>query len=168
MLSAIPVLPGDAGTAVAIGRMRFLVNRTYVLPVVRQPAAAIVAQVGPRDAVGRALSIRQFLEGHIQFLPDPTGTEYLHPPDWQMSQVLTRGIVQVDCDDVAMLAAALGKAVGLHARFIVVGFGSPKAQFQHVWTELAPTVVGPWIECDITRADQPFFQAPTRVKAVLV
>jgi len=81
--------------------------------------------------------------------------EMLHGPAWQVQQIRARGIVQVDCDDVAMLAAALGKAVGLRARFVVVGFDSRTAPYRHVWAELSPRARVPmWSEMDVTRPAQ--------------
>lgn len=148
MLASLPLPGGDFGTYLTIGQMRGMVLREFMLPIVRLSAVQIVA-----GADAPAVAIRNWLEDHTVFQRDPDGMEMLHGPAWQMRQALTAGTVRVDCDDVAMLAAALGKAAGLRARFIVVGFGSPKAPFRHVWTELAPPGA-PWTECDITRPAQ--------------
>jgi len=65
-----------------------------------------------------------------------------------------RGVAQVDCDDVAMLGAALGKAVGLRARFVAVAFGPRGAPYRHVWAELGPRTNNVWLDMDTTRPAQ--------------
>lgn len=152
MLSALPLPSSDLGTYLTLAQMRAMVYREFMLPIVRLTATHIVAGIGGKDGVEQAHLIREFLETHTEFLRDPDGVEMLHGPKWQLEQIRQRGIVQVDCDDVAMLAAALGKAVGLRARFITVGFGNPKAPYRHVWTELGPR--GVWVEMDVTRPVQ--------------
>ena len=154
MLASLPLPGGDFGTYLTLGQMRAAVLRDFLAPDVRLTAARIAGAAGP-GAEGQALALRQWLEDHVQFVRDPSQTEMLHGPAWQVRRALTHGTLQIDCDDVAMLAAAMGKAIGLQARFIVVGFGSPKAPFRHVWTELAAPGQHPrWLECDITRPAQ--------------
>ncbi len=76
------------------------------------------------------------------------------------------GEEHVDCDDAAILAAGLGKAVGLLARFVLVGFRSSRAPFSHVWTELRSPTGGPWVEMDVTRSVQRLPSRETRVRVV--
>lgn len=155
MLRALPLLPGDLGTYQTLGVMRAMVRRDYVLPQVRLLAQRIAAPAGAKDGEEQARAIRDFLEDHTQFLRDPYQGEMLHAPLWQVRAILTRDCAYVDCDDVAMLAAALGMSIGLQARFVVVAFGSPQAPFRHVWTELAsPTAPQRWYEMDVTRPSQ--------------
>lgn len=134
--------------------MRAMVYREFVNPIVRLTASQIVGGGNGMDGTEQALSIRDFLENHVEFLRDPDGVEMLHGPVWQLQQIQQNGVVRVDCDDVAMLSAALGKAVGLRARFVVVGFDNPKAPYRHVWTELAPRNLPVWVDMDITRPAQ--------------
>jgi transglutaminase-like putative cysteine protease len=165
---AMPLPAGDLGTWFTVQRMRALVNQDRMKPNVRLPAATLVSRVPLNDPLARADLIRDYLTHVFRFVPDPTGVEQLHPPSWQMGQVLTNGVVTGDCDDVAVLAAALGKAVGLVARFVLIGFGSPTAPYRHIWTELAVNRAGPWVECDITRPMQDLPPVPSRVKVVEV
>ena len=132
--------------------MRAMVYREFLNPIVRLTAAQIVTGTGGQDALEQAHLIRSFLESHTEFLRDPDGVEMLHGPVWQLQQIHNSGLVSVDCDDVAMLAAALGKAVGLQARFVVVAFGNSRAPYQHVWTELGRGNV--WVDMDVTRPAQ--------------
>jgi len=146
---------GDIGTRITLGHMQGMVRREFLSPQVRLLAAQLVAGCG-RGNGQQAYAIRDFVERHTQFLRDPSNTEMLHGPLWQLRQIQQYGSVQVDCDDVAMLSAALGLSIGLRARFIVAAFGGPKAPYQHVWTELADPNSSLWVECDITRPSQGF------------
>jgi transglutaminase-like putative cysteine protease len=154
MLASFPMLRGDAGTYLTLGLMRSRVLSDMAHPLVRKLAGSIASGVGSKDGTAQAIAIREYLEDHTQFLRDPDGAEMLHSPLLLVRQLLTTGRVYVDCDDVAMLAACLGKSVGLKARFIVVGFISPNSPYRHVWTELRSPTGGPWIECDVTRPAQ--------------
>lgn len=134
--------------------MRAMVYREFLNPSVRLTAARIVAGIDGQDGAEQAQAIRDWLENHTEFLRDPDGVEMLHGPVWQANQINRYGVVQVDCDDVAMLGAALGKAVGLRARFVVVGFDSPRSPYRHVWAELSPRARQQWVDMDVTRPAQ--------------
>jgi hypothetical protein len=167
MLAALPQGAGDFAIYVTLGAMRGMVQRDFVLPEVRLTASEIVAGMGGRDGIAQAHAIRDWLSAHVEFLRDPDRGEMLHGPAWQVRRIRAHGIVAVDCDDVAMLAAALGRSIGLRARFTVVGFFSPRAPFRHIWTDLAPPNQNVWVECDITRSEQPdSFDSIRRVRHV--
>jgi hypothetical protein len=152
MLSAFPLPSSDLGTFWTLAQMRGMVIREFLNPIVRLTAAQIVTGTGGQDALEQAYLIREFLSAHTEFLRDPDGVEMLHGPVWQLQQIQNTGIVSVDCDDVAMLAAALGKSIGLRARFVVVAFGSAHAPYQHVWAELGRG--NRWVDMDVTRPAQ--------------
>ena len=155
MFFASPLPQSDLGILFTLWLMRGRVRAEKVHPLVRRVATDIVRDLDPRDPVGHVHAIRDYVDQHSQFLRDPDGVELLHGPVWQLRQLLTRGRVLVDCDDIAMLTAALGGAIGLKARFVVVGFGGPHAPYRHVWTELRSPVPGaPWVDMDLTRAAQ--------------
>lgn len=153
MRSALSVIPsGDAGTYAVLAKMRSIARSAISNPLTRHTAASITdGIVSPRLQI---IAIRQWIEDHVLFQRDPVGVETLHTPEVMLRAVLTRGYAAVDCDDVAILAAALGLAVGLRARFVVVGFHSPSAPFRHVWTDLSPARSAQWIDLDTTRPDQ--------------
>lgn len=145
---------GDAGTFATLRHMARLVRGAMVVPRVRYVAAAIASDAASRDGTLQAHAIRAWVEDHTTFLRDPRGAELLHDPALMVCSILTHGNIHVDCDDVAMLAAALGMAVGLRARFTVVGFNSPASPFRHVWTDLSDPRAERWIEMDVTRPAQ--------------
>jgi transglutaminase-like putative cysteine protease len=145
---------GDAGTAATLGLMAQLARAGAVTPIVRQVAVAVASGAAVRDGILQADTLRNWIEDHSVFIRDPQGTELLHDPALMVRSILTSGVIHVDCDDIAILAAALGVAVGLRARFVVVGFRDPRAPFRHVWAELQDPRGGPWRELDITRPAQ--------------
>jgi len=151
-LSQIP--DGDAGAYATAQAMRELSRRAAVDPLIRQAAAGAVRDVPYDLGNHHAELIRRWIEPRVYFLADPTYAEALHAPEWSIRQILTRGTVGLDCDDVAMLAAAMGLSVGLRARFVMVGFSSPTAPFRHIWTELAAIHRPRWVPVDPTRSVQ--------------
>ena len=130
--------------------MRQIVREQLALPLVRETAAAIVRGTGV-NAELQARRIRSWLTHNVGFLRDPYGTEALHTPEAMLTLLGSRGWLEVDCDDVATLGAALGMAVGLRARFVLLG---RDGQYEHVWTELSDPNSDDWQELDITRPYQ--------------
>jgi hypothetical protein len=130
--------------------MRQRVREEYALPLVRETAAAIARGTGT-DAELQVRRLRAWLTRHVGFLRDPYQTEALHTPIGMLTLLGARGYLEVDCDDVAILGAALGMAIGLRARFILLG---RDGGYEHVWAELADPNTDDWRELDITRPQQ--------------
>lgn len=128
-------------------------------PLVRQMAASIVDGIPGLQSSLQIRAIRNWIEDHVGFLRDPRGMELLWTPELMVRTILTKGHLNVDCDDVATLAAALGLSIGLRARFVLVGFHTPAAPFRHVWTDLADPRGSSWIDLDTTRPSQPYAMA---------
>lgn len=162
------IFGGDFGAMQTLGRMRQAVNQSLTDPVVIETARSIVENAGcmGRDEPCKYAAIREWMEEHLQFLPDPYGVELLATPRYLLDQIRTRQFVSGDCDDTAILGAALGKAVGMKARFVAMGFGRPGAAFKHVTTHLL--VAGRWANLDTTRSQRFDPPAPTRVQTLVV
>lgn len=147
---------GDYGSAQTLDRMRELVNRSLSVPLVVETANGIAASRPPRDYLGIALAIRHWLASNFRFVRDPVGVELLRDPEYQLRQWMTYGYITGDCDDVAVLGAALGKAVGIGARFVAVGF-QPNRPLVHVFAVLTGRgdggmgSLGRGVELDVTR-----------------
>jgi len=156
---------GDYGSVQTLDRMRELVNRSLSVPLVVETANGIAASYAPRDYVSIARGIRAWLAQHFRFVRDPVGVELLRDPEYQLRQWMTHGYITGDCDDAAILGAALAKAVGIGARFVAVGFkqGGPLV---HVFTVLTGRAdggmgsLGKGVELDVTR--------PRGVRATIV
>ena len=121
-------------------------------PIVRMVTARLVIGVPGSAAHLHARIIRDWLTMRVRFLPDPSTAEALHDPAWALEHILTYGQVQLDCDDMAMLAAAMGQSIGLRARFVAVAFSSPESPYSHVWADLGDGQT--WLSVDPTRPMQ--------------
>jgi Transglutaminase-like superfamily len=150
---------GDYGSAQTLDRMRELVNRSLSVPLVVETANGIAALSPPRDYLSIARAIRAWMARNFRFVRDPVGVELLRDPDYQLRQYMTYGYITGDCDDAAILGAALGKAVGIGARFVAVGFREA-GPLTHVFAVLTGGKdggigsLGPGVELDVTRPQQ--------------
>lgn len=132
--------------------MRRLVNDSLADRQVRKVAARIVAGCPPRDCRCRVGKLRAYVASVWRFLRDPKNVELLQAPRVLLDTIGENGYVRGDCDDAAILGAALVKAVGLRARFVVVGWRGSFGPFSHVWTEGWDG--RRWVEFDVTRPAQ--------------
>lgn len=142
--------PGDRGARQMVRHMS-----SAALAALRQPLTIqAAAQIVPPDVptADQALYLREWLAAHWFFHKDPAGLELLRTPDFLLQEIQAAGVGRGDCDDAATLAAALGMAAGLEARFVLVAFGDT-LPFSHVFCELLTGCQG-WAELDITRPDQ--------------
>lgn len=126
---------GDFGSVQTLQRMRELVNASLSVPMVVEAANGIAATVPPRDYLAIARAIRAWLARNFHFVRDPIGVELVRDPQYQLMQFYNNGYITGDCDDAAVLGAALGKANGIGARFVAVGF-QPGGPLLHVYTVL--------------------------------
>jgi transglutaminase-like putative cysteine protease len=160
---------GDAGTRAMLDSMKRNVARDYLKPIVRLTAVEIVRGLPARQDGQQIAAIRDWMVQHFQFLRDPRGAELNYSPEWMIREVQKTGVMNADCDDAAVLAASLGKAIGLRARFVCLAFFSKSAGFSHVYTDLAsPIGKSPkWVEMDVTRGAQsiPVSQISRRMEA---
>ena len=153
----------DAGTVLTLKEMRRLSRGALRDPLLLDVAAHIVRSEKGRAAYPRR--IREWISQAVRFLPDPVGVELLRAPRWMLDDIRRRGFTQGDCDDVAILSAAIGLAVGCPARFKVLGFRA-NGPLAHIYAELW-TGRG-WLEMDTTRPFQltPSQENPPRVWTV--
>lgn len=118
--------------------------------LVVQTANNIVANVAPRDADGQIATIGSWLDAHFRYLSDPVGVELLRDPAGGILEIRQRGYTQGDCDEAATLAAALGMANGIPARFRALAFYSTNAPYTHVVCDLLGNG-RKWTPIDITK-----------------
>lgn len=146
------IMPGDPGSLQVLGIMRRLARAAAIHPSIIE----LVKRVVPLDGRNRYLqarAINEWLGRHVLFFRDPDGVEYLYNPVYVVQEIARRGYFQDDCDDYATLAAAMGKASGMRARFVVMRFFAEDAPLTHVYTEVQ-TNHG-WFPID-RRASVPF------------
>lgn len=143
---------GDFGAFETAQAMASLINKGSVSPLVRRQALQIVASVDGRNQREQASRLRTWLHAHFRFVRDPAGAELLHAPDLLLQDLARQGYVQGDCDDAAILGAALAKSIGFRTRLVIVGFHEATAPLSHVWTEIGDVAGKWWYELDITRS----------------
>ena len=150
MISTVyQIAGGDAGALETLHHMAAIAREAAIDPLVREVAAVLAWRTGT-DAGAQARRLRGWLAGRVGFLRDPIVAEAVHRPATLIRDIAQRGRVEVDCDDVAVLAAALGMAIGLRARFVILG----RDGWEHVFTELGDPDADDWFEFDLTRPFQ--------------
>lgn len=93
-----------------------------------------------KDFVGEARRIHAFVRDQIRYVHDTAGVELLHEP----ATILQIGAG--DCDDKAILTAALLLSIGHNVRFKAVAF-EPNA-YSHVWVQ--DYLDGRWVDLETT------------------
>ena len=137
--------PSHAGIDATVRHMARIATRSARSAEVREAAAEIV---GPSSGARAADRVRDFLAANIRFQFDPPGVELIRTPELLLAQIRCDGVAVGDCDDVAVLGAALGMARGLRATYVLLAFHDTDP-YEHVYTELV-TESGP-VELDTTR-----------------
>jgi transglutaminase-like putative cysteine protease len=111
--------------------------------------------VPQHDFTGEAQRLFEFVRDRIRYVKDIDGVETLHPAEW----VLHLGAG--DCDDKAILLAALLLSLGHAPRFVAVAF-EPDL-FSHVWVQ--DYLAGRWVDLEATE-NLPFGVAVPLTEAV--
>ncbi len=166
---------GDAGIDQTVRAMLALIAEGATHPAVQATALAIAdnAPLGDTpiaDGYHLIAEVRSWVAERWEFVldhdlpamdygqPDADVTELLHSPEAQLTILAGRGRMRGDCDDAAILSAALVAALGLEYRIVCAGFGLDKndttAQYAHVWAEARPSGGDEFLELDITRQSQ--------------
>lgn len=73
--------------------------------------------------------------------------EIVRTPEFMVSDLETTGTIEGDCDDVAVLAASIAKAIGYDVRFTALQT-TTLWEYDHVFAEIFDR--GNWIPIDIT------------------
>lgn len=124
--------PGAAGTRVTLAMMRDLAVSGAKDPAVRETAIRVVQASGARehDPVSQLGALFRFVRDRITFIGDVAGVETLQSPRY------TLRVAAGDCDDRAVLLAALARSIGIQTelRFRAIA-ANPRAprQFSHVY-----------------------------------
>ena len=122
--------------------MRAIVRASIRSPdmVVRNQALAIVRGLPSKDFNAELFTLWRWVDTEIRFVRDIRGVETLQTPQ------RTLELGQGDCDDHAILIAALAETLGFPTRFHALGF--EPGIYQHVMTEAR--LRGKWISLETT------------------
>lgn len=161
MIRRAYIPPTTAGVRVTLALMKQQARIGATTPAVAEMAHVLYESSG--GARFLAPRIRGWLESHWREVPDPYGVELLRTPLEELTQYHTTTRMSGDCDDVATLAAALGLALGLSARYVAVSFG-PSHVPEHVYAELENAAPPPpWVDMDILRPAGPLPESTSQI-----
>lgn len=124
-------------------------SRSPYSPATIKLANRIVAGAAPRDTSSQIAAINDWLDSRFRYINDPIGVELLRNPISMFMEVKQQGFTQGDCDEAAVMAAIIGMANGIPARFRALGFYRPDAPYTHVVTDLRGA--SGWVPLDITK-----------------
>jgi hypothetical protein len=154
---------GDAGVAETIAAMCRLVDNAVKDPQVNRLAIGIVRGHGAWQPLRDLQSLYAYWQACFRYVEDPVGPlgpkETLRP---------VRDLLELcagDCDDSAMVMAALAGTLGYETRFVTVAAdASDPSQFSHVYSE---ALIQPhdgsaprWVAMDCARPGARFGLAP--------
>jgi hypothetical protein len=98
-----------------------------------------------------ARAIGEFVKKHIRYVKDPVGTESLQAPDMMIRMMKDVGYAMGDCDDMALLSAALLMSIGIRPRFRAIRYREGSANYNHIYVVV--------YEKNVANSDNP---GPTR------
>lgn len=139
--------PGEPGAWQTLDLMRQLTRQGFTSPAIRGLALKLTNKgfgapggLASKDFTGEARRLFTFVRDQIRYVKDPDGAEFLHTPEWVLK------IGAGDCDDKAILLAALLLSIGHTPRFIAVAFEPDN--FSHVWVQ--DYLNGKWVDLEAT------------------
>jgi transglutaminase-like putative cysteine protease len=152
--------PGDTGNRDTAANMAAMARSRRSDPAVSAAWVDIAGQVVPPTTYDEGMMLRSWLAQHFQFQRDPTGTgvfggteelELLQDPLLMLQQITQSYVARGDCDDAAILGAALALGAPVPfsgVRFALVGLDANQP-YEHVYAEIL-TSRG-WLDLDVTR-----------------
>lgn len=128
---------GSAGIAATLKVMVRLAREYKKDSGVRELATRLVRDLPQYDTLGEVKALHAFVRDAIRYTNDIRGVETVQTP----RVTLETGVG--DCDDKALLLAALLESIGRPARFVAIQLGGPG--FSHVLVETRAGKNGRWI-----------------------
>lgn len=140
--STLGLIPdGAQGTRKTLDTMRELVLHGRATLPIRSLAVDIVAHVPEKDRLGELAAVQRWVKRNIRYIGDVRDVETLHSLDVLLAQR------QGDCDDQAMLVAALLESISYRTRFKALALRP--GRFVHVFTEAEVLPFG-WVSVETT------------------
>jgi len=133
---------GRAGTFETLKLMAAIVRYWKRDPDIRALAISLTRGLPDKDHRAEADALFTFVRDKIRYVQDISDVETLHTPD----VILAQGAG--DCDDKAILLAALLESIGHKTAFTAQGWQNDPNSFSHV---SAQTKIGAiWVNCECT------------------
>lgn len=108
-----------------------LITKSIGLPIVRETALRMVAGCEGRDDACEIHAIYNAVKAEFKYVRDPRQADYFVAP-YRALEACQRGACGGDCDDHAMLNAALLSSLGFKTGIRAYGPG-PERQYVHVY-----------------------------------
>ena len=89
-------------------------------------------KVKSQDYINEALAVGLFVQKKVRYVRDITGVETIHDPVMLIDQI-KRGEAQADCDDQALLIAAMLLSIGHQPLFRIVKYRNAGGPFNHIY-----------------------------------
>lgn len=140
------IIPGgDAGIASTIGYMKSLVFGPQGVRSFRVRQFTLQAVRGVERGMTEVDAVFHTIRNEIEFRGEYA--EYLQSPE------ATINLGAGDCDDQAVLAAAMLNSLGFETRFKTVALFDSPQEFSHVYLEVRDKQTGEWTPMDTTVAE---------------
>lgn len=157
--SELALIPsGVDGVRATLAKMVSLAREYRRHPLIRELAEEVIEHVPARDRPGNVRALWQFVRRFIKYVPDIRNVETLHTPIRLLKNRAG------DCDDQALLLAALLESVGQGTRFVAMGF--QRGRYSHVLAET--WLGGGWVPLETT-VERPFgWNPPGQVERLVL
>lgn len=152
----IPQMAGLGGIRQTLTLMRQLTAHYKTDPTIRELALRLTRNLPQKDFYGEARELWAFVKHNIRYTLDVNGVETIQTP------LKTLEYGAGDCDDKALLLAALLESIGHETRFKAVGFHS--GLINHVLLET--NIRGKWLAMETTEP-VPLGWTPPNVKQLM-
>lgn len=125
---------------------------------VRRLAEQICAQIDSKDYTSEYLALYHYVLRHTRYMRDPRTVELVRAPHVVVAELERGGRPSLDCDDLAVLLAALCLSVGGHVEFVTVAFRHMfhmgERQYSHVFMRAQDPRTKQWIVLDPVAAER--------------
>ncbi len=130
-------------------------------PSVIRAAREAVLSAPAKDREAEAAGIYRWVREHVRYTRDPLGVDTFHHARHTIAQGAG------DCDDMAILVAAMLGAVGIASRFVVISTSrSQPDRWRHIYVE-ALVRPGQWWPLDATEPYGPGWAPPSAVRTLV-
>lgn len=157
--------PGFAGVEQALEKMRGLLRETQKDKRVRFVAEQIVRRAPGGDRRAEAREIFDFVLRHVRYTRDPSSVELVQDPRVLLQRIERVGWAAGDCDDMALLIAALGHQIALPIVWVLLG--PAKDRYEHIYAAMEQPGTPELLGLD-TAVPTPVFGAHHPARARLV
>lgn len=142
---------GREGIKATLKLMVVIARRTRATLPIRTLAQQLVQGCAENDTRCEAATLQAFVRDSIRYVRDVRDVETIQFPEQTLQ--LKSG----DCDDKALLLAALLESIGFHTRFCAVGVNG--GDYSHVLTQVMIPGSG-WVSAEVIPIDGRTEKAP--------